>query len=65
MNCLRCNSEMKHYKLNNIFNVFGREHRESNYATEVQIPHNPHSVFVCDECGYCELSTKVCDNPDI
>ncbi len=65
MKCLRCSMEMKHYKLNNVFNVYGALHKEIGYATEVQSPHNPHSIFVCDACGYCELSTQICDNPDI
>lgn len=65
MECLRCNADMKQYKLNNVFNVYGRWHREIGYATEIQKPHNPQSIFVCDECGYCELSLKECNEPDI
>lgn len=65
MECLRCGEKMKHYKLNNIFSVYGKLHKEIGYGTEVQKSHNPNSIFVCDECGYCELSMRKCEESDI
>lgn len=65
MKCLRCGNEMKHYALNTSFGVHGKLHKEQGYFHEVQIPHNPYSIYECDECGYCELSTKICEEPDI
>ena len=66
MKCLRCNSEMKHYQLNPNFNIYGAEYKTSPFSSVInQEPHNIHSVYICDECGYAELSTRYCDNPDI
>lgn len=65
MKCLRCNSEMKHYPCNLNFGIYGDWNKPHPFSNEVQIPHNPHSVFICDNCGYVEFSTKDCDSPDI
>lgn len=65
MKCLRCNSEMKHYEFNQNINIYGKRHKPNSFSTEIQIPHNIHSVYVCDNCGYMEFSTKYCENPDI
>ena len=65
MECLRCKAEMKHYKFNGNFGVYGKEHDPGNGYARRQLPHNPHSVYVCEKCGYMELSTKNCENEDI
>lgn len=65
MKCLRCGAEMKHYRLNNVFNVYGKDYKMGYFSPVLSEPHNPHSIFECDECGYCELSTKICEEPDI
>ena len=65
MQCLRCNAEMKHYKFNQNLNIYGCWHKPNPFSTEQQKPHNPHSVYICDNCGYVEFSMKDCDNPDV
>lgn len=65
MDCLRCGTKMKHYKLNQSFSIYGKEHMEKGYAVTVQTPHNPHSVYECDNCGYVEFSTHECEEPDV
>lgn len=65
MHCLRCNKEMKHYRLDLNTNIYGAEHKPTPFSAIITIPHNIHSVYICDECGYAELSTHVCENPDI
>ena len=65
MKCLRCGEMMKHYKLNKIFNVYGKEHKNVNYSCVVSEPHNPQSIYECESCGYCELSTKFCEEQDV
>ena len=65
MQCLRCDSQMKHYKLEQKFDIYGSWHKTISIMAEQQIPHNPHSVYICDNCGYVEFSTKYCDNPDV
>ena len=65
MNCLRCNVEMKHYELNPQINIYGAAHQSSQFSPIINNPHNIHSVYICDKCGYAELSTKYCDDPDI
>ena len=64
MKCLRCGNEMKHYKLNKVFSIYGKEHKENSFSALCCTPHNPHSIYEC-ECGYCELSTKECEEEDI
>lgn len=66
MNCLRCNTEMKHYELNPQIDVYGASYKSSPFnSITCNKPHNIHSVYICDNCGYAELSTKYCDEPDI
>lgn len=65
MKCLRCGAEMKHYKWIGYYDVYGKEHKPNAYSPVQQIPHNPQSIYECEECGYCELSTKKCENQDI
>ena len=65
MKCLRCGAQMKHYKWQNPYTIYGKEHRPNQFSAIQQEPHNPQSIFECEECGYCELSTKVCEEPDI
>ncbi len=66
MNCLRCNTEMKHYELNQQINVHGAGYISSPFNPITNYdPHNIHSVYICGNCGYAELSTKYCDNPDV
>lgn len=65
MNCLRCNTEMKHYELKPQIEVYGTWHKPNLFLSERSEPHNIHSVYICDKCGYAELSTKYCDKSDI
>lgn len=65
MKCLRCNAEMKHYEINPIFNIKGSWSQQSPFYFEEQHSHNPHSIYICDNCGYAELSTKFCEKPDV
>ena len=65
MKCLRCDTEMKHYPFNANFGIYGAWNKPHPFANETQTPHNPHSVYICDNCGYVELSTKECEDPDI
>lgn len=65
MECLRCKTKMKHYEFNQDFNIYGSWYKAQPFSTERQKQHNPHSVFICENCGYVEFSTKYCKNPDI
>ena len=65
MKCLRCNAEMKQYKFNRDFGIYGKEYNPGNGYAARQNPHNPHSIYECSECGYMELSSKYCENEDI
>ena len=65
MKCLRCNSEMKHYPCNSNFGIYGTCHKPNLLSNKAQTPHNPHSVYICEKCGYVEFSTKYCENSDI
>lgn len=65
MKCLRCKIEMKHYKFNHNLGIYGASCKPNLYSPETQYPHNPHSVYVCDNCGCVEFSTKYCEDPDI
>ena len=62
MKCLRCGEEMKQYRVGNL-GIYGKEHRVGNILTETS--HSPRSAYTCKECGYVELSTKECTNPEI
>ena len=61
MKCLRCNTEMKHYPININFGAYGTPQKPHPFSHTTGITHNPHSIFVCDNCGYVELSTKYCE----
>ncbi len=65
MKCLRCQTEMKQYKFNQNLKIYGSVHKSSFSSIEQQISHNPHSVFICDNCGYMEFNIKYCENSDI
>ena len=65
MKCLRCNTEMKHYPIEINFGIYGARHKPHPLSNEKQTSHNPHSVYICDKCGYVELSTKDCKKADI
>ena len=65
MKCLRCNTEMNHYKLNKDWQIYGREYNPGNGYAIRQNPHNPQSIYECPECGYLDLSSKYCENEDI
>ena len=65
MQCLRCNSKMKHYSFCPNWAIFGAAHQPHPFSNAKQSSHNPHSVYVCDNCGYMEFSTKPCEKPDI
>lgn len=64
MKCLRCQEEMKHYKLSSYIKAYGKEQKGDNFYPTIQLPHSPQSIFICD-CGYAELSTKECTDPAI
>ena len=65
MKCLRCGNEMKHYKFNRDFGIYGKEYNPGYHLAMRQDPHNPHSIYECESCGYMELSTKDCEVEDI
>lgn len=65
MKCLRCKTEMKHYPFNQNFKIYGKEHQENLFSPVHQKPHNPRSVYICDNCGYVEFSTNDCEESDI
>ena len=65
MKCLRCNGDLKHYPFNIDLRIYGAESKPHPYSPIIQTPHNPHSVYICENCGYVEFSTKDCDTPDI
>ena len=65
MKCLRCNEEMKHYKLNHSFGVYGKEHKPGAGLAICQESHNPHSIYECPKCGYMELSSRDCEDEDL
>ena len=65
MKSLRCNEEMKHYKLDKGFEIYGKEHKPGVGLALRQKPHNPHSIYECPKCGYMELNSKYCEDEDI
>ena len=65
MKCLRCETKMKHYAFNQNLEIHGIWHKPNPFLTERQQPHNPQSVYICDNCGYVEFSMNLCENPDI
>lgn len=65
MKCLRCGNEMKHYKFNRDFEIYGKEYDPGYTLAKRRNSHNPHSIYECEECGYMEFSTKDCENEDI
>lgn len=65
MQCLRCKVEMKHYPFNINLSIEGVEHQPHIFSPKTRISHNPRSVYVCDNCGYVEFSTKDCKKSDI
>ena len=65
MQCLRCNTTMKHYKFDTNLNIYGAWHKPNSFLANRQIPHNPQSVYVCENCGYVEFNMHSCENPDI
>ena len=65
MKCLRCNTEMKHYECKPNFLIYGSEHQQNIVTRKKCEPHNIHSIYICDKCGYAEFSTKYCESPDI
>ena len=65
MKCLRCGAEMKQYNFNANLHIYGREYDPGHGRALSQKPHNPQSIFECSECGYMELSSKICENEDI
>ena len=52
MKCLRCNTEMKYYPISINFGAYGTPKKTHPFSNATGITHNPHSVFVCDNCGY-------------
>jgi len=64
MKCLRCDAEMKQYKFNASWDIYGKLQDPKNGFAPYQLPHNPHSIFECENCGYMELSAKTCEEED-
>jgi len=56
---------MKHYPLNINLGVYGTPNKPHPFSHTTEITHNPHSVYVCNNCGYVEFSTKYCEKLDI
>ncbi len=56
---------MKQYPFDQNLKIHGSCYKPNPFAPEEQRSHNPHSVFVCDNCGYMEFSTKACETSDI
>lgn len=65
MKCLRCQTDMKQYKIDKNFGVYGAEHKEMSIGPICQTSHNPKSIYLCDNCGYMELSRNECISKDI
>lgn len=65
MQCLRCNTKMKHYKFTQNLNIHGDWYTPQPFFAERQEPHNPQSVYICENCGYVEFNMNPCENPDI
>lgn len=65
MKCLRCNTEMNHYKFSRDWRIYGKEYNPGNGYALRREAHNPCSIYECPECGYMELSSKPCENEDI
>lgn len=63
MKCLRCNEEMKHYSIGTCISVFGAE--KKHLGNIVQEEHSPRSVYMCEKCGYMELSRDECNKTDV
>ena len=45
--------------------MYGKEYDPGYCLSRRREPHNPHSIYECDKCGYMELSTNDCENEDI
>lgn len=57
MKCLRCQNEMEQYKV--VGNLHLRDiETNTKYETRniVQSEYTPQSAYVCNNCGYIELS---------
>ena len=65
MKCLRCGSDMNHYKFEVNWGIFGKQYNAGYGSPDCLQTHNPRSIYECDKCGYIELSTKECENEDI
>lgn len=59
MKCLRCKAEMKQYIVNKNLGIMGPTQIDPIFRDgRFEIPHNPNSAFICEECGYVEFSMK-------
>lgn len=65
MQCLRCNTTMKHYKFTQNLDIYGASYKPNSFLAYAQKSHNPQSVYICENCGYVEFSMNPCENPDI
>ena len=67
MQCLRCNAEMKHYDLNpnSTPTIYSSWYKPSPFSPEINQEHRIHSVYICENCGYVEFSTTICESSDI
>lgn len=65
MQCLRCKTKMKHYNCTPNLKIVGAWHKPNQFSPEIQLSHNIHSVYICEQCGYSEFNVNPCENPDI
>ncbi len=54
---------MKHYSIGTCISVFGAE--KKHLGNIVQEEHSPRSVYMCEKCGYMELSRNECKKTDV
>ena len=66
MKCLRCQNEMKYYELEPSIKVQGTLNKSQHpFTPDIMYFHDINSVYICDNCGYTEFSTNICENSDI
>lgn len=65
MLCLRCNAKMKHYQLEIPLKIHGAENAPDLFSRPQKKSYSAKSAYICENCGYIELNTNFCENPDI
>lgn len=65
MKCLRCNSEMKQYKISGKLDIYELQEKPyPYYGSEKKITHSPRCAYICDCCGYVEFNMGFDDDDD-